>query len=42
MGKKISDRVFGCNAVVEVALIGIGDEDVDKLPKEMLLWHKQT
>jgi hypothetical protein len=29
MGKKNSDRVFGCNAVVEVALIGIGDEDVD-------------
>ena len=34
MGKKISDRVFGCNAVVEVALIGIGDEDVDNLPKK--------
>ena len=32
--KKISDRVFGCNAVVEVALIGIGDEDVDNLPKK--------
>ena len=40
--KKVSDRVFGSNAVVEVALVGIGNEDVDKLPKEMLLWHKLT
>ena len=34
MGKKKSDRVFGCNAVVEVALVGIGNEDVDNLPKK--------
>jgi hypothetical protein len=33
MGKKNSDRVFGCHAVVEVALVGIVDEDVDKNPK---------
>ena len=41
-GQKNSDRVLGCHAVVEVALVGIGDEDVDKLPKEMILWHKHT
>lgn len=40
--KKVSDRVFGCHAAVEVAMVGISDEDVDKLTKEMLLWHKQA
>ena len=40
--KKNSDRLFGCHAVVDGALVGIGDENVDKLPKEMLLWHKQA
>ena len=34
MDKKNSDRLFGCHAVVEVALVGISDEDVDKLHKE--------
>ena len=42
MDKKNSDRVFGCHAAVEVAMVGISDEDVDKLTKEMLLWHKQA
>ena len=42
MDKKNSDRLFGCHAVVDGALVGIGDENVDKLPKEMLLWHKLT
>lgn len=32
--KKISDRVFGCHAAVEVTLVGTGDEDVDNLPKK--------
>ena len=31
--KKNSDRLFGCHAVVEVALVGIGNEDVDENPK---------
>ena len=34
MGKKNLDRVFGCHAAVEVAMVGISDEDVDKLHKE--------
>lgn len=32
--KKNLDRVFGCHAAVEVAMVGISDEDVDKLHKE--------
>ena len=41
MGKKISDRVFGGHAAVEVTLVGIGDGvgvDVD----ELLLKPKQV
>ena len=34
MSEKKSDRVFGCHAAVEVAMVGISDEDVDKLHKE--------